>query len=164
VPDQRKTHCLDRVRSVMTMFVKERIQHTSTRGVKAQARRVCRITLICSLVLAVAFATQAYQSSLDKRVNAASEVFKVPVGISKRLWQQRIPPNTYSWDEWVGPSGTGAFIVSRKEMSLGTGTCVFSRGGCDRIGLPRQRPLTFMISCTREIISAKLKGNLCWSW
>jgi cytochrome c peroxidase len=51
------------------------------------------ITLVCSFVLVVVFVSQAYQSSLDKRVSAPSEVFEVPFGISKRLWRQRIPPN-----------------------------------------------------------------------
>jgi cytochrome c peroxidase len=48
---------------------------------------------MCSFVLVVALACQAFQSGLEKRVSAPSKVFDVPVGISKRLWRQRIPPN-----------------------------------------------------------------------
>lgn len=76
----------------MTLFVKEPTQHASvTRGdARSEVPAGIRcITLVCSFVLVVAFVSQAYQRSPDKRVNVPSEVFEWRLLIDDIAIQQR---------------------------------------------------------------------------
>jgi len=54
---------------------------------------VTRLVLFSLISLTLAFCAKAYQREFAKRVNASSDVIKIPLGISKRLWRRRIPPN-----------------------------------------------------------------------
>src|SRR5712691_156744 len=62
-------------------------------GPERWAGSVSSTTLIACLVLVIAVAGQTSQSDSDQRVNASTEVFQLPGGISYRVWHQRIPPN-----------------------------------------------------------------------
>ena len=52
-----------------------------------------RLGLLCLLTVLIAFAAGAYQRAPANRGKAPSDVVEVPVGINKRLWRRRIPPN-----------------------------------------------------------------------
>jgi cytochrome c peroxidase len=63
--------------------------------VSAAAAKVCGLILLSYFVLATTSITTALQSAKSRSTSARSEAFepRLPIGISRTLWRQRIPAN-----------------------------------------------------------------------
>src|SRR6266566_4867742 len=81
---------------VRTVYKSSRILKSSARfQVSAGGLKVCGFVLLSYFVIAMSSVTTESQRSQRENTSLSSEAFEphLPIGISRTLWRQRIPPD-----------------------------------------------------------------------